>query len=65
MGGRNPFNLTVIELFTLFMQDVEATKDKDTFRDYQRCCTEFAKQHGGKAARSMAQSRTLTTSSSF
>jgi hypothetical protein len=38
LGGRLATKLTVTELFVLFLEDVEATKDEDTFRDYQRWC---------------------------
>jgi hypothetical protein len=54
MGGRKPSNLSVIELFTLFLQDVELSNDEDTFHDYQRWCTDFAKQNGGKLRRTGA-----------
>lgn len=55
MGGRLPAKLTVAELFALFLEDVQLTKDADTFRDYQRWCTEFAKVHGNKPARSITK----------
>ncbi len=50
MGGRLPAKLTVTEMFVYFLEDVLATKDKDTFHDYQRWCTEFAREHGNKPA---------------
>jgi integrase len=55
LGGRLATKLTVTELFVLFLEDVEATKDEDTFRDYQRWCTEFAKVHGNKPARAITK----------
>ena len=55
LGGRLVTKLTVTELFVLFLEDVEATKDEDTFRDYQRWCTEFAKVHGNKPARAVTK----------
>jgi integrase len=55
LGGRLSTRMTVTELFTLFLEDVEATKDEDTFRDYQRWCTEFARAHGNKPARSITK----------
>src|SRR5207237_9672529 len=53
MGGRLPAKLTVTEMFVLFLEDVQATKDEDTFHDYQRWCTECAKGHGGDVAGSV------------
>jgi integrase len=55
LGGRLATKLTVAELFALFLEDVEATKDEDTFRDYQRWCTEFARAHGNRPARSVTK----------
>lgn len=53
--GRQPTRLTVTELFGLFLEDVQTNKDEDTFRDYQRWCTEFARQYGNKPARSVTR----------
>jgi integrase len=55
MGGRLAPKLTVTELFVLFLESVEAEKDDDTFRDYQRWCTEFAKDYGHRPARSITK----------
>ncbi|QEL17521.1 tyrosine-type recombinase/integrase [Limnoglobus roseus] len=49
-AGQSPSNLTVAEMFSLFLADLKTNKD-DTFRDYQRWCTEFAKTYGHKPAR--------------
>lgn len=51
-GGIMP-NLTVAELFVLFLEAVEAEKSEHTFLDYQRWCVEFAKLHGRKHARDL------------
>ena len=50
-----PGRLTVAELFALFLEAVEAEKDEDTFRDYQRWCTEFAKAYGNKPVRAVTK----------
>jgi integrase len=55
MGGRLPTKLTVTEVFVAFLEEVERTKDEDTFLDYQRWCTEFAKAYGHKPARSVTK----------
>lgn len=55
LGGRLPTKLTVLELFVLFLETVEAEKDDDTFRDYQRWCTEFAKDYGNKPIRTLTR----------
>ncbi|AMV29378.1 site-specific tyrosine recombinase XerC [Gemmata sp. SH-PL17] len=55
MGGRTAPKLTVVELFALFLGDVETTKDGDTFLDYRRWCTEFAKVYGSKLARAITR----------
>jgi integrase len=44
-------------LFALFLEDVQATKDEDTFRDYQRWCTEFARDHGRQLARAVTRAQ--------
>lgn len=54
-GGRLHARLTVTEMFVLFLEDVRATKDEDTFLDYQRWCTEFARVHGNKPAASLTK----------
>ncbi len=53
MGGRLPTKMTVTELLVLFLEDVQATKDHDTFRDYQRWCTAFAKEYGNRQVRGL------------
>ena len=55
LGGRLPAKMTVTELFVMFLEEVEATKDEDTFRDYQRWCTEFAKAYGDQPARTVTK----------
>jgi integrase len=55
MGGRLPSQMTVTELLALFLEAVEAEKDADTFLDYQRWCTEFAKQFGGRDIRTLTR----------
>jgi integrase len=55
LGGRLATRLTVTELLVLFLEDVQATKDEDTFRDYQRWCTEFAKAYGNTPARAVTR----------
>jgi integrase len=55
LGGRLAPNLSVTELFVLFLEDTEATKSKAAFKDYQRWCTEFAKVHGNRPARSITK----------
>ena len=44
LGGPLPAQLTVTEMFVMFLEEVQATKDDDTFLDYQRWCTEFARR---------------------
>ena len=48
---------TFAELFALFLEDVEATKDEDTFLDCPRWCTEFARAHGNEPARSVTKAQ--------
>jgi integrase len=55
MGGRLPAKLTVTDLFLDFLEHVELTNDGDTFLDYRRWCTEFAKEYGGRPARAVTR----------
>jgi hypothetical protein len=55
LGGRLPTRMTVLELFLLFLEEVQATRDEDTFLDYQRWCSEFTKVYGDKPARSITK----------
>src|SRR5262249_7056280 len=54
-GGRLPTKLTVTELLLLFLAAVKAEKDEATSGDYQRWCTEFAREYGHKPARSITR----------
>jgi hypothetical protein len=60
MGGRLAGAVTVTDLFVAFLEEVQATKDPDTFRYYQRRCTEFAKLHGTKPARQITRAVATT-----
>jgi len=54
-GGRLPAKLTVVEMMALFLEAALAEKDGDTFRYYQRWCTEFAKVYGARPARGVTK----------
>lgn len=53
--GNFPSHLTVAEMFSLFLKDVQTNRDDDTFRDYQRWCVEFAKTYGQKSIRDVTK----------
>jgi integrase len=53
--GRALPQLTVAELFALFLEAVEAEKSEHTFVQYQRWCLEFAKLHGSRQARDISR----------
>jgi integrase len=50
-GGRNSPNMTVAEVFALFLEAVETERSPSTYDDYQRWCVMFANQHGKQQAR--------------
>src|SRR5947208_14582533 len=54
-GGPAGRNLTVAELFALFLEAVKVERSEHTYVDYQRWLTEFAKQHGRKKARDITR----------
>ena len=54
-GGRQFGRMTLSESFAMFLEDTEAKKSRDTFLDYKRWCTEFAKQYGAKQVRAVTK----------
>jgi integrase len=50
-GGRPFPRLTVCELIALFLDSVKIEKTVHAYQDYQRCLTDFAREHGPRPAR--------------
>jgi site-specific recombinase XerD len=53
--GSTARNLTVSELFAVFLAAVKVERSQYTYADYQRWLTEFARVHGRKKARDITR----------